>query len=111
MIKEIIYKLFGIEDDCKGCEILQHQIDNANAEKRLLLDSLLKITNPSAPVEEETRTYEPIAPRHMPWNVRKQMLEEKDRMKAEEERIKKGIEDIEKEVGINAEQDKKQEAV
>ena len=99
MLKEIIYKIFGIEDVCRSCDTLRHQIDVANHEKRLLLDSILSLTNPTKH-DEEVKEYESIPPRNIPWHVKREMLEEADRTKA---KIKK----LEEEVGVAEDADKK----
>ena len=96
MIKEILYKLFGVEPfPCNSCETLRGQLESVNFEKKILLDRLL---NPSVPVVQEKEEYEPIKPKNIPWIVRKQMLEAEDREKAKLMRLK--TEELEKELGI-----------
>jgi len=97
VLHEIIFKLFKIDDSCKSCETLRHQIDIANAERRLLLDSILSLTNPSVKEEPQVE-YKPITPKHIPWAVKKEMLEEADRVKAKERRT---IDELEKELKVN----------
>jgi hypothetical protein len=81
VIKEILYHWFGVtEPPCKSCEILQRQLDVVNYEKQQLLNSIL-----AKPVEQEMKKeeYQPILQKkHIPWAVRRQMLEAEDREKA-----------------------------
>lgn len=66
---------------CKTCEVLRIQLEAANAEKKRLLDSILK-DNVKPP---ETSSQEPqiIRGRHTSFAVHRQMLEAEDRHKAQ----------------------------
>lgn len=68
---------------CESCDILRAQLEIERHEKKIILQSLLDITNPKV-TRVETEPREPIAigPRHTPWRVRQQQLEEEDRAKA-----------------------------
>ena len=104
MIKEILYKWFGVEDfPCNSCETLRGQLESVNFEKKILLDRLL---NPTVPVAPEKIEYEPIKPKNIPWVVRRQMLEEEDREKARLMRQK--TEELERELKIPIEPEVKE---
>ena len=90
--------------ECPTCESLRTQLERVQAENQRLMNHLL---NPPKP-EERTgppKVPEPIPPRTIPWNVRRQMLEAEDREKArilrdKEEEVKAENEILEKEVGV-----------
>ena len=65
---------------CKTCEILKVQLEVSNSEKRLLLAAII----PQPKVETTTNPVNPeaIRGRHIPFNVRRQMLEAEDRREA-----------------------------
>lgn len=82
---------------CQSCETLKSQLATANHEKQQLLNRILELTAPAQ--KESPRTEElpeQLKPRTIPWQVRKQMLEEEDRQKAvilrqQQEAAKKAI--------------------
>ncbi len=97
MIKEILYKMFGIEPmPCPTCEVLQMQLENEQRRSSLLLDRLLMkdlptgITPESPLTEDEVK---PIGARFTPWRVRQAHLEAEDRAKAEV--LRKNREEVE----------------
>ena len=97
MIKEILYKMFGIEPfPCNSCETLRGQLESVNFEKKILLDRLLNPVQPVEPIKEPE--YEPIKPKNVSWAVRRQMLEAEDREKAKLMRMK--TEELERELKI-----------
>ena len=67
---------------CPTCEVLRIQLEAANAEKRMLLDSILRVKDVSSssqtPAEPQV-----IRGRHTSFAVKRQMLEAEDRVKAE----------------------------
>lgn len=69
---------------CKSCETLKTALDAANFDKKILLARILELTQPKgeAPVSIPTDLNE-VRARHIPWNMRRQMLEEEDRKKAQ----------------------------
>ena len=67
---------------CESCQTLTRQLEISNAEKERLLDKLLEITNPSK-VEYRQETPKVSMPRAIPWNMRRQMLENEDRRQAQ----------------------------
>lgn len=108
MIKEILYKLFKIEEKpCEACEVLKMQIGIINNEKERLLQQLLTLTQPR--VEPAPIVVQPqeLKRRTIPWNVQRQMLEAEDRKRAEimaqreqADKIAADIARLEKEVGV-----------
>jgi len=101
MIKQLMYKWFGISDEpCMSCELLREQLHKSDAERKDLLHRLLDSKNPeppSTPVED----YQPITPQFIPWRVRQQMLEQEDRVKAKLTKEKAvEIDQLEKELGV-----------
>lgn len=111
MIKELLYKWFGIDErPCQSCETLRMQLSIANHEKEQLLNTILSLTT-EKPKEQPAPAvnYENI-PRPMTWNMRKAMLEAEDRKAAQllaenkkKEQIKADIEKLEEELDIKEE--------
>lgn len=63
---------------CNSCEVLK--LENAR-----LLDLIDKLTTPVKSEEEDKTDYsnlKPIRPAHIPWNVKRQELEQSDRATA-----------------------------
>jgi hypothetical protein len=85
---------------CSSCETLRLQLEISNSEKRQLLERILEkpvVVNSTGPVEM-------TKPMNVPWNVRRQMLEAEDRVKARLMREAPiPTEDLEKEMDIAAE--------
>jgi len=66
---------------CESCEVLKMELAHLHQDNQRLLDKIL--TPPTAPIERTGDNVTPILPRRgVPWNARKQMLEENDRHKA-----------------------------
>lgn len=98
---------------CKSCEVVKHQLEIANYEKKQLLEAILDGAKPRASYQQKPVEYEPLKPKSIPWQVRKQMLEAEDReraklmskQKTEEVRIDNDltneIREMEEELGIN----------
>jgi hypothetical protein len=90
MIKELLYKWFGLEPPvCPTCEVLQIQLDAANREREKLLNTLLwaeKVKPVETPATSEE--LKPVLPQYIPWRVKQQMYEAEDRRKAELMRAK-----------------------
>lgn len=106
MFKALFYKWFGLVDiPCDTCEVLRHQLDESNRERRELLNRLLDKDKPE-PVEKEKEELKPLGPQFVPWRVRQQMLEAQDREQARLLREKKlemaqqSTEELEKELEI-----------
>lgn len=101
MIKQLLYKWFGLSDlPCQTCEVLRLQLDESNRERRELLARLLEKDTPEPvePVEVEPKA---ITSQFVPWRVRQQMLEAEDRHKASLLKNKqKEISALEEELGI-----------
>jgi hypothetical protein len=105
MIKQLLYKWFGLEDaPCASCELLRAQLELCNTERKELLTRLLDKNNDrEAPVD--TKNLQPIHSSYVPWRVRQQMLETEDREKAKLLREKAAemdpaIAKLEKELGV-----------
>lgn len=100
------------EKVCQSCETLRQQLEFSNYEKTQLLNKLLKEPEPIKEVVAPQIT----RPRSMPWNVRRQLLEQEDRVKAQRMKdapkpdvVKESTEDLEKDLQI-AEQDRESQA-
>lgn len=111
MIKELLYKLFGIEERCRTCEILQAELESCKRLNDTLLQRLIRPAIESVPpiIEEEEPRKELKAlsrPRFIPHAVREQMMMKED-SKALELMLakKKEIAVLEKEVGVAKEKD------
>jgi len=116
IISELFRKWFKLEKPpCESCEILRTQLNIANFEKKQLLDNILEFTKPRAEEKIIVKEIDP-RPRAVPFSVRRSMLEEEDRAKAEilkrkepdmipsnhpvDETMRQDIDDLEKELGI-----------
>jgi len=77
---------------CKGCEILREQLTITNFEKKQLLDRFVLVSAPTP--SPETIVPEPIAPKMVPWRVKRELLEAEDRAKAQA--IRRQKEDVAK---------------
>jgi hypothetical protein len=93
------------DKECKSCDVLQAQVDRLTRENERLLETLLDKQKPE-PVAVQT-DFKELKQRHIPWNVRRQMLENEDREKArilKEHSVTSEIttEELEKEMGIVA---------
>ncbi len=98
MVKEILFKWFGVETPpCATCEVLQRELERAHEEKKHLLDTIL--IKPKE-VQSEMPSKEVLQPRNIPWRVRQQMLESEDRAKADILRRQQETEELEKRMAI-----------
>lgn len=84
MLKQLLYKLFGLEDPpCISCEVLHHELEMMRAERNLLLNKLIE---PKSETTSVNQVIDPVRPvptsSFMPWRVRKQILEDESRQKA-----------------------------
>lgn len=108
MIKEILYKLFGVNPQdfnvCPTCEVLRVQLDEAVRERRELLQTILERSEPPKSEPMPMGELKPVRPRHIPWSVRQQLLEAEDRVTAQKLREKTEeldrISELEKELGV-----------
>lgn len=101
MIKQLLYKWFGLEDmPCNTCEVLRAQLDESNRERRALLNRLLEPPKSEPPLEKEEELV-PIKPQFVPWRMRQQMLEAEDRQKARLTKEKAAeLAELERELGV-----------
>jgi len=101
MIKQILYKWFGLSDEpCETCELLRELLAKSDAERRDLVTRLLD-KDKSEPLVSSLEAPQAIKPQFIPWHVRQQMLEQEDRKQAQLLRDKaKEIADLEKELGV-----------
>lgn len=65
---------------CQSCESLKLYIARLELEKDRLLNEVLHKPEPEKAVD--VSELKPVLPRHIPWKVRQQALEENDRAKA-----------------------------
>jgi hypothetical protein len=99
MLKEILYKWFGLEESgCQTCEVLRAQLDESNRERRELLHKLLTKDQTEPPQKVNEEDFVPIKPQYVPWNVRRQMLEAEDKKQAQ--LIRERNAELEKELKI-----------
>ena len=101
MIKQLLYKWFGLEEpQCPMCDVLREALTASERERKEFLHRLLEPSKPE-PLIEDKEEYKPITPQFTPWRVKQQMLEAEDRKKAQLMRDKaKEIEELEKELGV-----------
>lgn len=118
-----IHRLFN--PHCPHCEveavnetveILKHQLELANVEKAKLLQTVIDLTHPIVnEVKSDAPEPLPLLPKYMPFSVRRQLLEQEDKVKAqvlaerkkEEDQLRaskqsigESIKDLESELGI-----------
>jgi len=90
-----------IEDSkvCQSCEHLRLLLEQEKAEKKRLLDEILKHPEQveSKPSPDDMK---PLGKRYMPWNVVRQNLENKYRLQSRESVKDETIESLEEELGI-----------
>jgi len=79
---------------CKSCETLKEQLTIANHEKKMLMQQLFK--EPVPVTKEPERLPEPIAPKVIPWALKRQMLIAEDREAAASLRRAKEEEELAK---------------
>ena len=95
------------EQHCKNCDTLRDLLEIEKFEKRELLKHLLH--EPPAPeVVKYEGTPQEVRPKTISWRVRREMLEQEDRVKAQtiqrqqaEEKSAKSVDELEKELGVN----------
>jgi hypothetical protein len=66
---------------CQSCEVLKHQIEMLNYTQRELIKTLAEVNKPETVIHQPVE-FEPIKPKTIPWQVKRQLLEEEDRAKA-----------------------------
>lgn len=87
---------------CLSCDVLKMEVERLRMENTRLLDKILL-----PPPVEPVRTFEEskaVLPKHVPWNVRRQMLEEEDKVKARilsQAPKPEPTEELEKELGVD----------
>lgn len=96
-----------IERQCKNCDTLRDLLEIEKFEKRELLRSILADKN-ALPEQKYEGTPQEVRPKTVSWRVRREMLEQEDRVKAqaiqrqqgEEKAAKQSVEELEKELGV-----------
>lgn len=85
---------------CASCEILKLEIERLRLENARLLHRILE--KPQEEVRHDTSDLQPIMPKTIPWNTRRQILETQDRDTAQrlKENLRTSTDDLEKELGI-----------
>ena len=91
-------------EECPTCESLRTQLERVQAENARLMNHIINPPQPETPTEAPQMP-QPIPPRTVPWNIRRQMLEAEDREKAKilrrkEDELESENEQLEKEVGV-----------
>ena len=95
-----------LERECKTCDILRSLLESERFNNKQLLNSLLKQHEPL--VETKHELPQPLQNKSIPWNVRKQLLEDEERAKAQimRQKVAESIENkkstaqLESELGI-----------
>lgn len=79
----LLLRLLKITDFevCASCKTLKEQLEFERSEKKELLDSLLRITNPKV-IEAPTQEVQPIRDSAVSFSRRRAALEMRDRMEA-----------------------------
>ncbi len=70
-------------ETCQSCETLKQQLSFERSEKKELLDTLLKITNPKVIVEQPQVELSPVIQTSGLFSRRRAALEERDRIAAQ----------------------------
>ncbi len=91
---------------CKTCEVLSVELSIANNRIGNLLEKIGKTEETTAPVDNTTRQV--IQTRHVPWGVKRQMLEAESRTKLANmakpdeppKTVTESVQNLEKELGI-----------
>jgi hypothetical protein len=85
VIKEILYKWFGIDAPrCPTCEVLQLQLEIVQRERDQILHQMLWADKSKVPeIPQTPEELRPVLPQYIPWRVRQQMMEAEDRKKAQ----------------------------
>lgn len=97
------------EKQCQNCETLRQLLDQERYEKSRLLDQIIELTKPIIVNEVREKSEEPKPLQsHIPWKVRRAILEQEDRVKARIEKEHKLTEvkpltvaELEKKLGVN----------
>lgn len=78
-------KMFKEDPICKTCEVLKIELEHARDERRLLLEQILILSRPAPPVaepvaQENQEAMKPIhtGRKHVPFQVRQQMMIDHD---------------------------------
>ena len=87
-----------LNKECLNCLKFIQLLDQEKSEKRKLLDTLISLL--SEPVEDKVETPAPIKPALVPWRIKKELLEQEDRKKAQI--LKEQTEELEKELNIKS---------
>lgn len=97
---------------CPSCEALKEMLATANYEKKQLFDKLMLEKPPV--VDEKPPEMTQVQPRMIPWRVKRQLLEQEDRKKAEllrnAPKPDTDVKDLEQELGV-VEKEREAEAV
>lgn len=94
---------------CQSCEVLKHQIEMLNYTQRELIKTLAEFNRPEPIVTHNQQEFEPVRPKTIPWQVKRQLLEEEDRARAkviadnrkmQQEAKDNSVEKLEVELGV-----------
>lgn len=91
-------------EHCKNCDTLKELLEVEKFEKRELLKQLLKEPEITPEVRYEA-TKKELMPKTIPWRVKRELLEQEDRVRAQvlkrsQGEQKQSIENLESELGV-----------
>lgn len=109
---EEFYRIRRESRICETCEVLKLENARLQIECNRLIDRILEKPVVEQ-IREEPREFKPVLPRNTSWNVKRQMLEEEDRRKAQllKQNEKVSTDDLEKELDIVTEEREKANGV
>lgn len=93
-----------VEQHCKNCDTLRDLLEIEKFEKRELLRSILADKD-ALPEQKYDGTPQEVRPKTVSWRIRREMLEQEDRVKAQVIQRQKmdaqSVGELEKELGVN----------
>jgi hypothetical protein len=89
-----------LDNECENCNTLRMLLEQERAVNKRLIDTLLAKPEIET-IGKEEEEIKPVQISHIPWRVKKQILEKEDFDRAVDTRRKREIEELEKKMGIN----------
>jgi len=99
MMDEEAYEKIEDASVCQSCEYLRLLLEQEKAEKKRLLDEILK-SQEQVEYHHKQEDMKPLGKRYMPWGVVRQTLENRHRKQAQEQAKVQTTEELEEELGI-----------
>lgn len=96
MLRFLTFLLNKPYETCKSCETLKIQLELANSERKELLSTIMGLVKPEV-VQVAPTVTTPIISKALPWDKRRRLLEQENRVKAS---IQQRIAKEEKELSI-----------